>query len=155
MSYKLAAIKTLSAAAIMYITVLGLYSGYIWPAVSLAPVPASRVTSREPEPQAPYAIEQRRRTPDLFISPQQERVQSPVAPVEIGVKRSGSAVAREEDAKVAQVKGVRSGSSLGRVKVEVKTTAPGAILSQTTKQMIKEESLKHEKGFGNTRDGLN
>ena len=146
MSYKLAAIKTLSAAAIMYITVLGLYSGYIWPAVSLAPVAASR----EPEPQAPYAIEQRRRTPDLFISPQQERVQSPV---EIGVKRSGSAVAREADAKVAQVKEVRSGSQLGRVKTEVTTKAPGAILSQTTQQMIKEETK--EKGFGNTRDGLN
>ena len=152
MSYKLAAIKTLSAAAIMYITVVGLYSGYIWPAVSLAPVPASRVTSSEPA-RAPYAIEQRRRTPDLFISPQQERVQSPVAPVEIGVKRSGSAVAREEDAKVAQVKEVRSGSQLGRVKTEVTTKAPGAILSQTTQQMIKEETK--EKGFGNTRDGLN
>jgi hypothetical protein len=149
MSYKLAAIKTLSAAAIMYITVLGLYSGYIWPAVSLAPVPASRVTSSEPA-RAPYAIEQRRRTPDLFISPQQERVQSPV---DIGVKRSGSAVAKEEDAKVAQVKEVRSGSQLGRVKTEVTTKAPGAILSQTTQQMIKEETK--EKGFGNTRDGLN
>jgi hypothetical protein len=153
MSYKLAAIKTLSAAAIMYITVVGLYSGYIWPAVSLAPVAASRVASMEPE--APAAIEQRRRTPDLFISPQQERVQSPVAPVETGIKRSGSAVAREEDAKVAQLKEVRSGSQLGRVKSEVSTTAPGAILSQTTQQMIKEESMKKEKGFGNTRDGLN
>ena len=152
MSYKLAAIKTLSAAAIMYATVMALYSGYVWPAVSLSPVraTASRSGSLAQQTQPPLAIAPRQPTPDLFISPQQERAQSPA---EIGIKRSGSAVQKEEDAKLAQVKEVRSGSQLGRVKTEVHTTAPGAVLSQSTHQMIKEETK--EKGFGNTRDGLN
>ena len=152
MSYKLAAIKTLSAAAIMYITVVGIYSGYVWPAVSLTPVQAvaSREGSLAPQTQPALAIAPRQPTPDIFISPQQERTHSPA---EIGIKRSGSAVQKEEDAKLAQVKEVRSGSQLGRVKTEVHTTAPGAVLSQATHQMIKEETK--EKGFGNTRDGLN
>ena len=152
MSYKLAAIKTLSAAAIMYATVMALYSGYVWPAVSLSPVraTASRSGSLAQQTQPPLAIAPRQPTPDLFISPQQERAQSPA---EIGIKRSGSAVQKEEDAKLAQVKEVRSGSQLGRVKTEVHTTTPGAVLSQSTHQLIKEETK--EKGFGNTRDGLN
>ena len=158
MSYKLAAIKTLSAAAIMYATVMAIYSGYVWPAVYLSPVRATasrsgslaQQTQPTQQTQPPLAIAPRQPTPDLFISPQQERAQSPA---EIGIKRSGSAVQKEEDAKLAQVKEVRSGSQLGRVKTEVHTTTPGAVLSQSTHQLIKEETK--EKGFGNTRDGLN
>ena len=145
MPYKLVAIKSLTAAAIMYATVMALYRGYVWPAVSLKPVVASVAASTSPTqtttvvpaddvtrlltapPPAPT-------TPDIFISPKTQTQPAPVIKAEGGVKRSSSEV-----------------SEVHLTQLQVKQEN---IKLESGKRMKTEDKLKQEKGFSNTQDGL-
>ena len=144
MPYKLVAIKSLTTAAIMYVTVISIYSGYVWPAVSLKPVlatysassslnpsePGQTTTVEETKligaPPAPPAI------PDLFISPVPKTQTQPsvILKAEGGVKRSSSEV---------------SEAHLNQISAK----------QESGKKMKTEGKLKVEKGFSNTQDGLN
>ena len=141
MPYKLVAIKSLTAAAIMYVTVISIYSGYVWPAVSLKPVLATYSASSSLNPSEPgqtTTVEETKligappAIPDLFISPVPKTQTQPsvILKAEGGVKRSSSEV---------------SEANLNQISVK----------QESGKKMKTEGKLKVEKGFSNTHDGLN
>ena len=180
MSYKSAALKSLSAAGIMYLVVMGIYGSLVITSSQLRDpgqrgrtsdylsisvgggLPMETEVGGSPSPPA-RGLESR--TPSLYgsgLSPDVKTTYSLSAsrPSVLGEKRSSSEVQSapalsQAKTQVTQVaKAVRSGSQLGLAAKSLSQKLPGepgAVLSRTTHQMIKAESTE----TGLSQDGLN
>ena len=181
MSYKSAALKSLSAAGIMYLVVMGIYGSLVISSSQLRDpgqrgrtsdylsisvgggLPMETEVGGSPSPPARGMTQSR--TPSLYgsgLSPDVKTTYSLSAsrPSVLGEKRSSSEVQSapalsQAKTQVTQVaKAVRSGSQLGLAAKSLSQKLPGepgAVLSRTTQQMIKAESTL----TGLSQDGLN